>query len=66
MARARRRKHGFVHEHSLSLVAAAILLAWICLYARSDPHTHVGAFFGNAVADWSGVVVMVIATKYLF
>ena len=50
----------------MSLVAAAILLAWIGLYARSDSHTHVGAFFGNAVADWSGVVVMVIATKYLF
>jgi len=25
-----------------------------------------GSFFGNAIADWSGVVVMVLATKYLY
>ena len=25
-----------------------------------------GFVFGNAIADWSGVVVMVIATKYLY
>jgi hypothetical protein len=24
------------------------------------------SFFGNAIADWSGVVVTVIATKYLY
>jgi prolipoprotein diacylglyceryltransferase len=28
--------------------------------------THIGSFFGNAIADWSGVVVMVFATKYLY
>jgi hypothetical protein len=26
----------------------------------------VGAFFGNAIADWSGVVVTVLATKYMY
>src|SRR5258706_15582930 len=66
MARARRRKRSFVREHSLSLAAAAILIVWIALYAVSDFHTPVGSFFGNAIADWSGVVVMVIATKFLF
>jgi hypothetical protein len=25
-----------------------------------------GSFFGNAIADWTGVVVTVIATKYLY
>lgn len=25
-----------------------------------------GAFYGNAVADWTGLVVMVIATKFLY
>src|SRR5256712_10954286 len=25
-----------------------------------------GSFFGNAIADWTGVVVMVLATKYLY
>ena len=39
---------------------------WIGLYSGSDPHTHLGSFFGNAIADWSGVVVMVLATKHLY
>ena len=56
----------FFREHSLSLVAAGILIAWIALYSGSSPDSHVGAFFGNAIADWSGVLVMVFATKFLF
>ena len=39
---------------------------WIVLYNISSPRTHIGSFFGNAIADWSGVVVMVFATKYLY
>jgi len=66
MPRARRRKHGFLHEHSLTIAAAGILIAWIVLYTMSGPGTHIGSFFGNAIADWSGVVVMVFATKYLY
>lgn len=31
----------------------------------ADPATHAGAFFGNAIADWAGVLVTVIATKHL-
>lgn len=61
-----KRRKSFVRHHSLSLTAAAILLLWIVLYCRSDPSTHAGAFFGNAIADWSGVVVTVLATKYLY
>ena len=66
MARARRGNHSFIHEHSLSIAAVIILTVWICLYAVSNPGTHLGSFFGNAIADWSGVVVMVFATKYLY
>jgi hypothetical protein len=61
-----RKRKNFFHEHSLTLVAAAILVTWIVLYSRSDPRTRAGAFFGNASADWSGVVVMVLGTKYLY
>jgi len=31
-----------------------------------DPKTHLGAFFGNAVADWSGSVVIILGTKFLY
>ena len=60
------RKQSFIHEHSLSLATSGVLILWIWLYSVSSPSTHVGSFFGNAIADWSGVVVMVLATKYLY
>jgi hypothetical protein len=60
------KKRSWLGRHSLSLVAVAILSLWIVLYTRADEKTHVGAFFGNAIADWTGLVVMVIATKYLY
>ena len=56
----------FVHRHSLSLTTAAILVLWTVLYIFADPSTHLGSFYGNAIADWSGVVVTVLATKYLY
>ena len=60
------RKHSFFRRHSLSIVSSFILLVWIVLYTRADPSTHWGAFFGNAIADWTGLVVTVLATKYMY
>ena len=62
----RRRRQSFWRHHSLSLTAGTVLLLWIILYSVSNPDTHFGSFFGNAIADWSGVVVMVLATKFLY
>ena len=56
-ARKNHRKRGFLHEHSLSIASISILIVWIVAYVFSNPSTHLGSFFGNAIADWSGVVV---------
>lgn len=63
--RLRSPKHRFFHEHSLSLAAIAFLTLWIVLYCNSDPSTHIGAFYGNAIADWSGSVAIILGTKFL-
>lgn len=62
----RTRKHSFLRRHSLSIVSSIVLLCWIVLYTRSDPNTHWGSFFGNAIADWTGLVVTVLATKFMY
>ena len=61
-----RRRDGFIQRHGLGLAVAAILLTWLALYVRSDPDTHLGAFFGNATADWLGTFIIVVATKYFY
>ena len=65
MAEKSRRKHGFLYHHSLSIVAVGVLILWIVLYSISSPNNHLGSFFGNAIADWTGVVMAVVATKFL-
>jgi hypothetical protein len=57
---------GPFREHSLSLTVAGIIALWLVLYVRGDPSTHLGAFYGNAVADWLGTFLIVIATKYFY
>lgn len=66
MAETRTRRRSFIRQHSLSIASAAVLALWIYLYSRSNPSTHIGSFFGNAIADWTGLLVTVVATKYLF
>ncbi len=56
----------FLQKHSLSLAALGVVLLLIVLYCLSNPDSHFGSFFGNAIADWTGVVVTVVMTKYLY
>ncbi|MEO6993003.1 MAG: hypothetical protein ABI273_05215 [Lacunisphaera sp.] len=60
-----KKPRGFFHHHSLSIVSIALLALWILFYCFSDPSTHLGAFFGNAIADWSGSVIIILGTKFL-
>ena len=48
------------------MVAVGLLIVWIVGYRMLDPKTHLGAFFGNAIADWSGSVVIILGTKFLY
>jgi len=66
MTKTRAAKKGWLHEHSLSVVSVLLLVIWIIAYRLSDPGTHLGAFFGNAIADWSGSVVIILGTKFLY
>ena len=48
------------------MTAIGIVLLLVGLYLRSNPQTHWGSFFGNAVADWTGLVVTILMTKHLY
>jgi peptidoglycan/LPS O-acetylase OafA/YrhL len=61
-----RRRKKFLHRHSLSIAALAVVILWIMLYSRSSQNTHIGSFFGNAIADWTGVFVTIVMTKFLY
>jgi len=61
-----KRKKSWFHEHSLSIVSVSLLLAWIVGYSCSSPETRLGAFLGNSIADWSGSVVIILGTKFLY
>jgi hypothetical protein len=61
-----RHRRSFLRRHSLSLVAITLLIVWLVGYQMLDPKTHLGSFFGNAIADWSGSVVIILGTKFLY
>jgi len=61
------RKHTtFLRKHSLSIASLAVVVLLIVLYRHSNQDTHLGSFFGNAIADWTGVFVTIVMTKFLY
>jgi hypothetical protein len=56
----------FLRQHALSLATLLVVGALIVLYSLSNQDTHLGSFFGNAIADWTGVLVTVVMTKHLY
>ena len=61
-----RKQQPFLRKHSLSLATLGVVLVLIALYRGSNPATHLGSFFGNAIADWTGVFVTIVLTKFLY
>ena len=66
MPKRTRTAHGYFTEHSLSIVVGAIWALWVVLYLNADPQTHIGAFFGNSIADWLGTLAFIVSTKYFW
>jgi len=64
--RKHRHRHSWLYRHSLTIVATLLLLLWIAGYTWLDPKSHLGAFCGNAIADWSGSVVIILGTKFFY
>jgi len=62
----RRHRRSWWGRHSLSVVALVLLFLWIAGYVWLDPQSHLGAFCGNAIADWSGSLVIILGTKFLY
>lgn len=62
----RKRSRSWLRRHSLSLVAGTLLIIWFIGYIYLDPKTHLGAFCGNAIADWSGSLIIILGTKFLY
>jgi membrane protease YdiL (CAAX protease family) len=61
-----RKSQPFLRKHSLSIAALTVVILLIVLYRWSNPSTHLGSFFGNAIADWTGVLVTIVMTKFLY
>lgn len=66
MTKTKSRKRHWLHEHSLSIVSILLLLTWIVGYSCCSPGSRLGAFLGNSIADWSGSVVIILGTKFLY
>ena len=62
----KKKNQTFFGRHGLTIVTGSILVLWIVLYSMSDDKRHLGSFFVKAIDDWTGLVVMLLATKYMY
>ena len=62
----RKTKSHWLARHSLSVVAGVLLVVWFVGYIYLDPQSRLSAFCGNAIADWSGSLVIILGTKFLY
>jgi hypothetical protein len=66
MTRRKNRDQPWFKRHSLTIVAGALLVLWLAGYIWLDGKSHLGAFCGNAIADWSGSLVIILGTKFFY
>ncbi len=62
----RKARSPWYFRHSLSIVASFLLVCWFVGYLVLDPKSHFASFCGNAIADWSGSVVIILGTKFFY
>lgn len=66
MSKRKSPKRPWFVRHSLSIVAITLLALWIVGFVWLDPKSRLSAFCGNAIADWSGSVVLILGTKFFY
>lgn len=59
-------KKPWIQRHSLTIVTCVLLLLWLFGYIYLDPKSRLAAFCGNAIADWSGSLVIILGTKFFY
>ena len=64
--RRKERKKPWTARHSLTIVAATCLTVWLCGYLWLTPGSRPSAFCGNAIADWSGSLMIILGTKFFY
>jgi hypothetical protein len=64
--KSRKQKEPWLRRHSLTIAATLLLLLWLAGYLWLDPKSRLSIFCGNAIADWSGSLVIILGTKFFY
>ena len=54
-----------LEDHSLTIFLAMTGVAWVWLFALSDPDSKWGQVVGNIVSEWTQIFGLVLLTKRL-